>query len=85
MSSVEFPYVETLYSEAELAQLASDTRFLAIAHAYSLNVITLGEAIIKAGQSQVWTRRLWPPLARDRVMHEAAERIRPAEFHCPMI
>jgi len=68
------------YTEEDLEAVVSDQRFIAAAHAYSLNLISLGLALSIVPRRQ---SKLPSPFAFTRLFHEVAVRINDGRLALP--
>ncbi|MBR1122935.1 hypothetical protein JQ628_15515 [Bradyrhizobium lablabi] len=74
---------ELLYTESDLRSFAARPRFLAAAHAYSLGLIPLGEAIVRAVEARPYYPKTLEILGYVRLLHEVAERISDGRIKVP--
>ena len=64
-----------LYTESDLERFLGNARFLAAAQAYSMDLISLGEAIVRAAEAKPHYPGTLEIVGYVQLFHEAAERI----------
>jgi hypothetical protein len=71
------------YTENDIEKFRDNRRFLAAAHAYSLDIIPLGEAIVRAAETKPYYPKTLEILGYVQLFHEMAERISDGTVHVP--
>jgi hypothetical protein len=74
---------ELLYSEHDIEKFTASRRFLAAAHAYSMDMLPLGEAIVRASTTKPYYPNTLEIIGYVRLFHEVAERIHSGKIRPP--
>ena len=72
-----------MYTENDIEKLIHSRRFLAAVHGYSMDLIPLGEAIVRAAEAKPYYSRTLEILGYVQVFHEVAERIQDGRIQIP--
>jgi hypothetical protein len=74
---------EVLFTEKDLQEQIKKPRFLAAVHAYSMDVLPLGDAVLRAAEKRPYTPRGLEILGYLQLIHEVAERIAHGKLAVP--
>ena len=71
------------YTENDMEKFVHNRRFLAAVHGYSMGLIPLGEAIVRAAEAKPYYPRTLEIVGYVQLFHEVAERIHDGRFPIP--